>query len=291
MLDWIRQVVTRLGAYNPFEVLVELALIGFVVYLVFRFLRGTRGARLVKGFALVVMLAAVLISILGGDLFGRLQFLLGKFLAFAAFGLVIIFQPELRRALMRIGEVNPFGRNPQAVDRVVDQLIQAVENLSKNKIGAIVAIEREVGLRGVVEVGTQLDAEVSADLLRTIFWPGSALHDMGVVISGERIVAAGVQFPLAEGSDLSQELGSRHRAALGLSQEADCLVVVVSEETGAISLAERGQLLRKLSVEGLRSMLQRGLGGPIPETPDPDQSDPDPDDETEEEKKTRDKAA
>ncbi len=288
MLEWLRQVVTRLGAYHPFEVLVELALIGFVVYLVFRFLRGTRGARLVKGFALVVMLAAVLISILGGDLFGRLQFLLGRFLAFAAFGLVIVFQPELRRALMRIGEVNPFGRNPQALDRVVDQVIQAVESMSKNKIGAIIAIEREVGLRGVVEVGTHLDADVSADLLRTIFWPGTALHDMGVVISGERVVAAGVQFPLAEGADLAQDLGSRHRAALGLSQEADCLVVVVSEETGAISLAERGQLLRKLSVDGLRSLLLRGLGAEAPQPTTQDQPPSGP--ESEPGKKTRDAA-
>jgi diadenylate cyclase len=265
-----------------------LVLIAFLVYVVFRFLRGTRGARLVKGFALVVMLAAVLISILGGDLFGRMQFLLGKFLAFAAFGLAIIFQPELRRALMRIGEVNPFSRNPHAVGAVVDQVIRAVENLSKNKIGCIIAIEREVGLRGVVEVGAHLDAEVSADLLRTIFWPGSALHDMGVVISGERIVAAGVQFPLADGTDLAQELGSRHRAAIGLSQEADCLVIVVSEETGAISLAERGQLLRKLSVEGLRSMLLRGLGFDVQATSRSGDGTPpaDPD-----EKKTRDKAA
>jgi len=127
------------------------------------------------------------------------------------------------------------------------------------------AIARDVGLEGVVEAGTRLNADISAELLKTIFWPGSALHDMGLVIRGDKAIAAGVQFPLAEGADISQELGSRHRAALGLSQEADCLVVVVSEETGAVSLAERGQLLRKLSVDGLRAMLRRGLAQPAAE--------------------------
>ena len=132
--------------------------------------------------------------------------------------------------------------------------------LSKNKIGALVAIERQVGLKGIVEAGTKMDASVTKELLNTIFWPGSALHDLGVVIQGDRIVAAGVQFPLAEGERFSSSLGSRHRAAIGLSQEADSLVVVVSEETGTISLAERGQLVRNLSTDGLRSQLVRGLG-------------------------------
>ena len=125
---------------------------------------------------------------------------------------------------------------------------------------ALVVLERDVGLEGVVQAGTQLDAHVTSELLNTIFWPGSALHDMAVVIRGERVIAAGVQLPLAEAEQYSQELGSRHRAAYGLSLECDALVVVVSEETGTISLAERGRLVRNLSPDGLRTALVRGMG-------------------------------
>jgi len=261
LLDWIVQITTRLGSYNPLEVLVELALIGTVVYLVFRFLRGTRGARVLKGGVFIVIIAMALVAGLGTDNpgFERLRFLLDKFLIFAAFALAIVFQPELRRALVRIGEARFFRGGSAQLQSVTGEITRAVEYLSKNKIGAIIAIERLVGLKGIVEGGTAVGARVSADLLKTIFWPGSALHDMGVVIRDGEVAAAGVQFPLAEGHDLSQDIGSRHRAAVGLSMEADCLLVVVSEETGAISLAERGQLLRKLSVEGLQAMLLRGL--------------------------------
>ncbi len=127
-------------------------------------------------------------------------------------------------------------------------------------LGCLIAFERTTELGAMVESGCVLDAEISKELLTTLFWPGSALHDMAVVIRGDRIVAAGVQLPLAEAEQFSSELGSRHRAAYGLSLEADSLVVVVSEETGTISLAERGRLVRHLSVDGLRTQLVRGLG-------------------------------
>lgn len=260
------EVTTRLRGYDPLEVVVELALIWFVIYLIFRFLRGTRGARVLRGFGIIIVVAAVIVGGLGGDseVFARLRFLLGSFLTFAAFALVVVFQPELRRALVRLGEARLFRGTSVSTESVIDQVVDAVEDLSRNKIGAIIAIEREVGLETVIEGGTRLNANISSELLKTIFWPGSALHDMGVVIRADKIVAAGVQFPLADSEDINQELGSRHRAAMGLSQEADCLIIVVSEENGSISLAERGQLLRKLSTDGLRAMLRRGLsqGGP-----------------------------
>lgn len=261
MLDRLFQIATRLQGYNPWEVLVQLALIWVVVYFVFRFLRGTRGARVLKGVGLLLVVAMILVAVLGPDAssFAPLRYLLDSFLGFAALALVIVFQPELRRGLVRLGEARLFRGAVMDMEGVIDELVKAAEYLSKNKIGGIVAIERDVGLEGIVEVGTRLDARVSAELIKTIFWPGSALHDMGVVIRGDELIAAGVQFPLAEGGDLSQELGSRHRAALGLSQETDALVLVISEETGAMSLAERGQLLRKLSPDGLRAMLRRGL--------------------------------
>ena len=158
-----------------------------------------------------------------------------------------------------MGEARFFRGGPTQVQPIIEELIRTVTYLSKNKIGAIIAVERDVPLGGIIEAGTPVNADVTAELLQTIFWPGTALHDMGVVIRGGKLAAAGVQFPLYEGDDLGAELGSRHRAALGLSQEADCLVVVVSEETGTISLAERGELIRKLSPEALRSMLRHGL--------------------------------
>ncbi len=138
--------------------------------------------------------------------------------------------------------------------------MEAAAFLSRRKIGALIAIEREVGLGGIAESGTRLNADISAPLLNTIFWPNSPLHDLGVVISNGRIMYAGVQFPLAESGELERELGSRHRAAVGMSQESDAVVLVISEETGDISVADRGQLLRKLTPESLRSLLAELLG-------------------------------
>lgn len=267
MLDQLYQIGNRLTGYEPWALLVQFAVIWAVVYTVFRFLRGTRGARALKGVFFVIVLAMVTIAAMGNDSdFAPLRFLLENFLGFVAIAMVIVFQPELRRALVRIGEARLFRGTNIETDSVIEEIVKAVEYLAKNKIGGIMAIEREVGLEGIVEAGTRMNADVSSALIKTIFWPGGALHDMGVVIRGDKLVAAGVQFPLAEGADISQELGSRHRAAVGLSQEADCLVLVVSEETGAVSLAERGNLLRKLSVDGLRAMLRRGLSAPEQKT-------------------------
>ncbi|MFA9478673.1 diadenylate cyclase CdaA [Phycisphaerales bacterium AB-hyl4] len=262
--DRLEQLLRRIQGYlwtEPLEVLIEIAVIWVVVYVILRFLRGTRGARVIKGMAVVLIIGTLAIQILGRqNAFERLNFLYTNFLAFASLMLVIVFQPELRRALVRLGEARFFRQSGLRKARVVEEVLGAVQYLARNKIGALIAIERQVGLQGIVELGTRLDAEVSKELLNTLFWPGSALHDMGVVVRGDRIIAAGVQFPLAEGENIPQELGSRHRAAWGLSQEADALVIVVSEETGAISVAERGELTRGLSPEELRPILIRGLG-------------------------------
>ena len=257
--DLIRRVEGYLVT-EPFQVLVEIAVIFAVVFIVLRFLRGTRGARAIKGVAVILFVAAVLIQILGREgQFERLQLLYTNFLALVSLVLVVVFQPELRRALVRLGEARLFRQGGLRREKVIREIVESVRYLSRNKIGALIAIERQVGLRGIVEVGTPLDADVSKELLNTIFWPGSALHDMGVVVRGDRVAAAGVQFPLAEGTDIPQELGSRHRAAMGLSQEADALVLVVSEETGTISVAERGELHRGLTLEDLRSVLSKGM--------------------------------
>lgn len=251
----------RLQTYPPWAVAVELAAIWALVYVILRFLRGTRGAGIIKGVALILVIGTLAIKAVGdNNALVRLNFLYHNFLGYASVALVIVFQPELRRALVRLGEARLFRASGLRKAKVIDEVCASVAYMSQNKIGALICIERQVGLEGIVEEGVKLNAEVSTELLNTIFWPGSALHDMGVVIKGDRIVAAGVQFPLAEGEQISSELGSRHRAAIGLSQEADALIIVVSEETGIISVAERGQLTRNLTVDQLRTRLVQGLG-------------------------------
>ena len=242
-------------------VLVELLVVGVLVYLVLRFLRGTRGARVIKGLMLVLIIVTLTINAFGAEhTFDRIFYLYNNFLDVVTLGLVIVFQPEIRRALVRLGEARLFRGGGLRRAQVIEEVLHALTYLSKNKIGALIAVERQVGLGGLVEAGTRLDAAVSEAMLNTIFWPGSALHDLGVVLRGDRIVAAGVQFPLAEGEHISQELGSRHRAAIGLSQESDALVLIVSEETGAMSVAERGTLTRDLNVDDMRHRLILGVG-------------------------------
>ncbi|MEM9416407.1 MAG: diadenylate cyclase CdaA [Planctomycetota bacterium] len=257
-------ILERLHGYfttQPWQVLFELAVIWVVVYLIVRFLKGTRGARVVWGVALIMIVGTLVLRLFGGgeNTLERLNFLYSNFLAFISLVLVIVFQPELRRALVRIGEAGLFRQSGLRKARVVEEIVASIDYLARNKIGGLIAIERQSGLKGIVEAGTHLDCEVNRQILNTIFWPGSALHDMGVVIRGDRLVAAGVQFPLAEGDDVLQELGSRHRSAIGLSQDADALVIVVSEETGTISIAERGELDRGLTPSDLRKRLAKGM--------------------------------
>ena len=243
------------------QIAIEMLLIGLFVFWIVRFLRGTRGARLLKGIAVVLIGLYIIVRLLGTQ-FGlqRIEFLYRQFLTAAAFAIIVVFQPELRRALMRLGETRLFRGWSQQIDEEIEALVDSASYCSRRKIGALIAIEREVGLGGIAENGTRLNADISSPLLNTIFFPNTELHDLGVVISQGRVAYAGVQFPLAESGELERELGSRHRAAVGLSQETDAVVLVVSEETGDISIAERGRLIRKLTPDGLRGLLGELLG-------------------------------
>jgi len=270
MFDLVREYIDRLGspAYNPWRVATELVLIGVVVYGCVRFLRGTRGERLFSGVVVILVAATVLVQVVAKE-FGleRINVLYPPFVAGMFLVALVVFQPELRRGLMRIGEsrwLRPWGRE---VTEVVDHLVNAAEYFSKNKIGAIIAIEREVGLASIIEGGTRLDAELSADLLKTIFWPGSALHDLGVVVQRGRVAAAGCQFPLTETGEMDQSYGGRHRAAVGMANDSDAVVLVVSEETGAVSLAHRGRLDQGVDLGQLRELL---LGLLAQREPEPD---------------------
>lgn len=249
-----------LSAYSWWSVAIEWLIIGTALYWIGRFLRGTRGARLLRGIGFFLIGLYALVSFLDHLGLERVAFLYRGFLSIAALAVIVVFQPELRRALMRLGETRLFRGWSGQVGEDIQQLVEAATFCSKRKIGALIAVERDVGLGGIAETATRINADLSAELLETIFWPNSPLHDLGVVISQGKVAFAGVQFPLAEEGTLERELGSRHRAAVGLSNESDAVIIVVSEETGDISIAERGVLMRKLTPDALRGMLAELLG-------------------------------
>lgn len=260
-LERLNDLLARVQSYPWWQVSIELLIIGVLVYFVFRFVQGTRAAAALKGLFLLILIATLTVRVLGQrEAFQRLAFLYDNLLTIAALALVVIFQPELRRGLTRLGETPIFRRAPRAIDRVVEALADAAQFCAKAKFGYLVVIERETPLKTLAESGTFLHAHVSARLLQTLFFPGTALHDLAVVVSGSQIIAAGVQLPLAEPATMPDSaLGSRHRAAVGISQESDALVVVVSEETGQISLAEAGRLTRGLSRDELEDTLRAKL--------------------------------
>jgi diadenylate cyclase len=253
------------GLYHNFSFTdaLEFVLIGLVIYGVYRSLRGTRGARVVRGFIFLLVISFVLLRLMSDYLhLERLNYLYTTIIPVLLFIAAIVFQPELRRSLMRLGDSRLFRLFlKEGASAFVDRLVRSAATLSRHRIGAIIAVEREARLGAVGETGTVVDAELTSDLLTTIFWPGSPLHDMGVIIRGGRIAAAGCEFPLSHQAILDPHLGTRHRAAVGLTEETDAVVLVVSEETGNISLADGGQLEGPLTPDELRDRLMELLHG------------------------------
>jgi diadenylate cyclase len=228
------------------------------IYYAFRFVRGTRGAPVVTGF-LVVLLALVLVSFLLK--LRVLQYLLGGFSAFTVLAVLVIFQPELRRMLAELGNLPLFATTHEQRESI-EVIIQTVERLADVRIGALIAIEQSIRLSEAVESSLVVDCEATPEMLETIFFPNNAIHDGGVIIKGDRIAFAACIFPLTRRQDLNKSLGTRHRAAIGLSEETDAVVVVVSEETGAISYAYKGQFVRGVTLEELRAFLTSVLLNP-----------------------------
>ncbi|MFC1738732.1 diadenylate cyclase CdaA [Planctomycetota bacterium] len=259
---------SRVTDYDWWRVAIELVLIGLVVYWVVDFLEGTRGERLFRG-VILILVAGVLVLNLVVERFGfeRLQYLYKGFLVAVLIIAVAAFQPEIRRVLMRLGQPRFWIASKQQLSRTVEELATAVYDLSATRTGAIIVIEKEVQLGEFIETGVRIDGKVTAELLRTIFHPGTALHDMAVIIRADRVIAAKVQLPLAEAGTIDgYELGSRHRAAMGLTRSADAIVIVVSEETGTVSIAQSGQLKRGVSESELRKELLGSIGdsgGPV----------------------------
>jgi diadenylate cyclase len=265
-VDALFDYFSRVARYDWWVVAVELLLIGLVVWWVVDFLEGTRGERLFRGVIFILVAGVLVLNLIVERLpFDRLQYLYKGFLIAVLIVAVAAFQPEIRRVLIQIGQPRIWTSSSHQLSRTVEELISAVTQLSAGRIGAIIVIERQVALGEFIETGVRLDARVTADLLKSIFYPGAALHDMAVVIRGDRIVAARVQLPLAEaGSIDGVELGSRHRAALGISSGSDATCLVVSEETGAISLAENGRLNRNVTESEVRSKLASAMTDEAP---------------------------
>ncbi len=236
---------------------VEIFVLAAMLYYVFRFFKGTRGAAILSG---LIIVYGALYSITVLSHLDILNWLLSRLMLYISLAVVVIFQPEIRRVLARLGRQPMWSSNGIASQKnLLEPIMQAVLLLSKRKIGALIAIEREIGTRALQDSGTRINSIVSSELLSTLFFPHTPLHDGGVIISGDRICAAGCLFPLSQKEELSKTLGTRHRAAIGITEETDAIVVVVSEETGSISIAYNGRLRRSLEEDRLRRILSSML--------------------------------
>lgn len=233
-----------------FKILVEISILWFVFYVVLIFARGTRGVHVLKGIALIALFFIITQKV-GLD---TINWIFTKLFAISVIAFLIIFQPELRRGLASIGQQRWAGIFLKEAD-IIKEIVGAARSLSNKKIGALIAVERESKLSNYVESGVELDAQVSTELLITIFMPNTPLHDGGIIISGDRIVGAGCVFPLTQNPRVSRTMGTRHRAGLGLSEETDAIVVIISEETGDISVAAGGKLAHDINRDVLEKVL------------------------------------
>lgn len=243
---------------------IEILVLAVAFTVVLTFIRGTRGAPVLKGLVVVFIVAFIgAMSLADALQLPHLKQLLQWILSGSALALLVIFAPELRRAMQHVAQSKFLGallRPPPTA--AVDEIANAALKLSKNRIGALLAIERDVGLAEYVERGCRIDAALSSELLETIFYPGSTLHDGAVVVRGDRVAAAGCLFPLTDDATLSRSMGTRHRAALGISEETDAVAVVVSEETGRISVAVDGKLTGDLTRDQLVKLLEELVSRP-----------------------------
>lgn len=246
-MDWNLQ-SWNLQTFWRFVVEIVILTVGF--YYAFMFIRGTRGWRVVIGFA-VILAITLLTTVLELQV---LNIMLRGFLAISAFAALVIFQPEVRRLLAELGNLPLFSSVREERENI-EVIVQASERLSEARIGALMAIEQTILLQEAVESGIIVDCEATPEMLETIFFPNNAVHDGGVIIQGDRISCAACIFPLTQRQDLNPSLGTRHRAAIGLSEETDAAVVVISEESGAISHAYKGHLVRGVTEEELRAFL------------------------------------
>ncbi|MBC8244468.1 MAG: TIGR00159 family protein [Verrucomicrobia bacterium] len=246
------------GVTEYWRPVAEISILSVAIYFTLKFFRGTRGWPMVLAF--LGLLVALLVCI--GLKLAVLSSLLNYFFGLSAFAALIIFQPELRRLLAGLGNLTFFGSLHEQRENI-EVVIQAVEQLSEARTGALIAIEQSTHLQDIVESGIPVDCEATPEMIETIFFPNNAIHDGGIIINEDRILSAACIFPLTRRQDISKTIGTRHRAAIGMSEESDSLVIAVSEETGAISTAIKGQLVQGISLKKLRGTLNTVFVTPI----------------------------
>ena len=252
VLEFIKTLGSQIGPTD----FIDVAIIAFIIYQILRFIRETRAEQLVKG-----ILVLIIVMVLAGALhLYALNWVLKNFMQFGMIALVIVFQPELRRALEYLGRSRFFKGKLQSGDKekaktAASAIVKAVEHFSTSQTGAIIIIERDVSLTDFTETGVLLDSNLSTEMLEGIFYEGGPLHDGAAIVSGDRIRAAACVLPLTRSKDLPPELGMRHRAGLGITEVSDAYAVIVSEETGIISTARDGRLTRFLDLKALEKTL------------------------------------
>ena len=242
------------------KTIIEILILWIVVYRIFLFLKGTKAVYLLRGIIILVIFLLAF-QTLGLPVLTRL---LTYLFAFFLILIVIIFQPELRDGLIHLGKRHIFFIEPkrEEIEKTLREIVSAAGALSRKKNGALIAIKREMGLKRYIESGVVLNAEITSELLQNIFYPSAPLHDGGVIVNEATVIAASCLFPLSENSSLEKTVGMRHRAAVGLSENSDSLVIVVSEESGFISLAISGQLTQNLTPNDLLTILKGQLTKP-----------------------------
>ncbi|MBD8069804.1 diadenylate cyclase CdaA [Bacillus sp. PS06] len=244
---------------NYLSNIIDILLVWYVIYKLIIVIRGTKAVQLINGI-IVIVLVRMLSALLE---LHTLQWLMDQALTWGFLAIIIIFQPELRRALEQLGRGKIFSRSGSDEDEQQSKLIEAIlkstDYMAKRRIGALISIERETGMTDYIETGIQLNANVSSELLINIFIPNTPLHDGAVIIQKDQVAAAACYLPLSESPFISKELGTRHRAALGVSEVTDSLTIIVSEETGNVSLTKNGELHRDLKQDHLRELLEKEM--------------------------------
>ncbi len=254
MPDW--EIVTNMNAVEVLKAILDVLLVWFVVYKLITIIKGTKAVQLLKGI-FVILIVRILTELLGLD---TLKWMVEQVLTFGFLAVIIIFQPELRRALEQLGRGRLFARTQMQEEEERDRLISAftksVSYMAKRRIGALITVEKETGLSEYIETGIAMNSDISSELLINIFIPNTPLHDGAVIVQKNKIAAAACYLPLSESPFISKELGTRHRAALGISEVTDAFTIIVSEETGAVSVTINGDINRNVTMEEFEQIVR-----------------------------------